>query len=672
MRLFRLLTQFVLYACCLFSVVHAQVPPATAGRQPRILILLDGSSSMLQPWSEDDSRFKAAAEIITTLMDSVYAINDQVEFALRVYGHQSPVQQNNCFDTRREVMFSKNNRTQMFLRLSSLRPNGVSPIAFSLKEAAEQDLTDVQHNAYSIILITDGGESCNGNICEVVRSLLEKKIFFKPYILSLVDYTPLKQQYDCLGTYLQVAYRKEITPAISTIMESYRKALVLPGIISNPLQTPVAAPAPKPVTVVRVPPTPAPGPEPAKKDTVVAAPKPAFTSPVILPKDNVRYLPIRRNLRALPVAVNPPVRRKLKVQTYALRIDPPEPEPAPVVRPKENIRPLPIRRSTRTTLPIAVKPPVLKKMPLHTYAIRIDIPDPGPAPVAARPEGTIQPTRTVPAATPATPSRTPAEPPSRSAVPAPFTVQTEESKETTLELFFTDGKGTFYKSTPQIQLVDSRTGRPVKKFYRTVDAAGNPDAQEIPPGIYDVVLVAKSKVLSTGITVTEQKKNKVVIKVSVGSLRFAYDGDRGRPVKEFEAIVTRRFDNLGPSIRQRCTAELEYAPGNYYVEVNTLPITRYNLDIDFGSTTELRLPQPGFVQFTNTNTLGRVTLYHPMGEHYVSFYALDVNGNPAAQQVQLKPGTYEAHFKLPNLPYARERVVKFLIKSNAITDVELE
>src|SRR5207245_1578115 len=82
-------------------------------KQPRILILLDGSSSMLQPWGKDLVRFSAAGKVVLSLMDSIYKVNNQVEFGLRVYGHQSPAQENNCTDTRQEVMFSKNNLTQM-------------------------------------------------------------------------------------------------------------------------------------------------------------------------------------------------------------------------------------------------------------------------------------------------------------------------------------------------------------------------------------------------------------------------------------------------------------------------------------------------------------------------------------------------------------------------------
>src|ERR1051325_2479750 len=106
------------HAACLLmfiimGAVSGKAQRADEGtRQPRILLLLDGSSSMLQPWGTGSIRFKAAANIISVLMDSIYAVNAGVEFGLRVYGHQSPAQNKDCYDSRQEVMFSKNNATQ--------------------------------------------------------------------------------------------------------------------------------------------------------------------------------------------------------------------------------------------------------------------------------------------------------------------------------------------------------------------------------------------------------------------------------------------------------------------------------------------------------------------------------------------------------------------------------
>ena len=150
--------------------------------------------------------------------------------------------EHDCHDTRNEVPFSKDNRTQMALRLADMHPLGVTPIAYSLQQAAENDLTDEAHYAYSIILITDGGESCNGDICEVVKTLIAKKVYFKPYIISLVDYAPLKTEYSCLGDYLQVTNEKEIPKAVGTIVEAYRPMLTLSKEEYKQIQTILANP----------------------------------------------------------------------------------------------------------------------------------------------------------------------------------------------------------------------------------------------------------------------------------------------------------------------------------------------------------------------------------------------------------------------------------------------
>jgi hypothetical protein len=605
-------------------------------KQPRILILLDGSASMLQPWNTSDSRFTTAGRIVTTLMDSIYKVNNQVEFALRVYGHQSPVQDNNCYDTRREVMFSKDNLTQMYLRLHSLHPAGVSPIAYSLKEAAENDLVDEQHNAYTIILITDGGESCNGNICEVAKMLLEKKIFFRPYILSLVDYTPLRQQYDCLGSYLQVANEKDITPTVNTIVSAYRTALTLPTIVSKPIQvtnTPPPAPAPvkvipQPVVIKRD--TPVPLPVVVKKDTPTVKPAP---SPVVRYEVKLQISPIAAAIpnRTLPVRFATASLKKLPIPN--IKVKPVKPDP--------------------DTITITYNKPVTQTPPVQTP------PPPKPKP-KPQPQPVVKPAQPVV-------NNTPVDKPRQMA----YTRETEDAKETTVSIYFTDGHGKFYQSTPQLQLNDLK-GNPVQKFYRTIDAGGIPDPQKVPAGTYDITALGKSRMLMQNVVIEEHKNNKIIVKVPSGTLKFAYIDNPDKPVKEYFAVVQRRFEP-GPTVKQRCDSELEYEPGNYYVEINTFPPLRRNLDIDFGSETEIRIDEPGQLQITNTNSVAKVTLYRKVGDKFIPLSNLNVTGNLAAQKLELVPDIYEIHYvKNPNVPFAEETVVRVYVYSKKTTDLMLQ
>ncbi len=211
--------------------------------QSRILILLDESSSMLQTWPSGKPKYKAADELILRIMDSIYAVNNQVEFSLRVFGHQHTVAENNCYDTKNEVAFSKDNRTQMAYRLDDITPLGVTPIAYSLEQAAEHDLLDEQHNAYSIILLTDGGESCGGDLCDVMKKLLKSKVYFKPYIVSLENDATLKTTYSCMGDYLHVTKDDDIPKAVGTIVEAFRPIIKITPAEYKQMQT-IAANAP--------------------------------------------------------------------------------------------------------------------------------------------------------------------------------------------------------------------------------------------------------------------------------------------------------------------------------------------------------------------------------------------------------------------------------------------
>ena len=246
--------------------------------QSRILFLLDESSSMLQPWAGGKQKYKIANEIIEQLMDSVNAVNSKVQFSLRVFGNQHTVPEHDCHDTKNEVPFSPDNRTQMSFRLEDMHPLGVTAIAYSLSQAAENDLVDEAHNAYSIILLTDGGESCDGDICGVMQRLIKNKVYFKPYILSLEDAPELKNEYACMGDYLPVTKKADITVAVNTIVEAFRPMLKISKAEYQKMQV-IAAKAPSALKV-NLPPIKTEDPEPIKPVPVKPKPVDSVIAPV--------------------------------------------------------------------------------------------------------------------------------------------------------------------------------------------------------------------------------------------------------------------------------------------------------------------------------------------------------------------------------------------------------
>ena len=886
--------------------------------QPRILFLVDGSSSMLESWQANQIRFKAAGKIIDQIVDSIYKVNPNVEFGLRVYGHQHTAQENNCFDTKLEVPFGKSNATQLFLRMNSLKPLGVSPIAYSLKEAAENDLINTSNYNYSLILITDGGESCNGNICEVVKLLLEKKIKFQPYIIGLINYQPLELQYACLGTYLKVTNDAEATLATNTILQAYKPKFLVPelktttaedylsGLKANMNEIKpinriaflkiVIAPKLNLVKLLanKKPLLPSDTSDEAmekKIDTIfltqinslnklpyvhlafentVLKPYWLSTIKLLVPETPVEidtlalaYLSSIKKLRSFEIKYNIPnpysglaakkityrqeeesemnrdtldfiaskqlyyfykqakapigiVKTKLVTkpvvykeefsftpdsltELLAIRIKPIkfqtvyggpnraytfankttstyeasiEIEPTTIpsintIAAKKIYFPFTYTIPSRVSLfskktaspyeaSIEIEPTtipsinaiVAKKIYFpFTYTIpsRVSLfskktASPYEASIEIEPT-TIPSINTITAkkinanfslAIPASfyvkkwklrsvvytaeqeveplaidaigpknisklslvknnsnlkkytprfkpnPVLKPTIDPTASLPDfkelgneAPFTSATQTDTITSVAVLFTNGKGKFYKSTPQVLLKHPKTGEVLRKFYRTTDARGNPDPQTAEAGTYTLTITGQSNTVLRNVKIEEGVKNIITVVVGQGTLRFSYKNNPKRPVKEYQAIVNCRSD-YSPTIYQQCAETLVYEPGNYYVEINTLPTLRKNVDFEFGVITDIYIPEPGTLQFTNSNNFGKVALLFQSGDRFMEFKQVRIGGNLLTQKLELQPGAYQVLYYNSIGDRPKEIRIPFFIKSNETVELELK
>jgi len=604
---------FLITSIIFFSATYAQLP---AEKPARILFLLDGSSSMVNEWDTKQTRFEAAANIITAIADSIHAINSDVEFALRIFGHQHSVNEKNCFDTKLEVGFGIQNTEQIKTRLNYISPQGYSPIAWSLKEAALEDFRESSKYAYSIILLTDGGESCGGDICATVTSMLNRKISFRPYILSMVDYAPLKAQYDCLGKYLTVAKDTDITSAIKTIIDDNRKIL---SIKSNAVRINTQTPPPVTGTIAMKPRITISGKEEAKitvpekklpaKDTL----KPVQTP---VPKPIVPDVP--EPAGSPRVVVMKPIttgtKRKMNILYALTAADPVRVKPLPVF--KNLIPPDPVVVSSKQPEPKNNKP-VLPKTP----------------------------------------------PP-----PSQVVVKSEPAKESSVKIYFTNGAGKYYTTEPDMIITDTRTGKQAIRTFRNVGANGEPEPIMLPPGNYSLAIPASTtNVPSFSIAASEVKKLEIVVTNS--TLAFEYPTNKKRPVKEYTALVSKRFEP-GPIVKQRCDEQLPYEPANYHIEVNTLPPTLRNTDLSFGALTVVAIEEPGTIIINNTNNIGRVEFWYPLGDSYIRFYEMNVSGDPSFQKADFRPGPYEARYVKAST--GKVEVVPFRIKSNETTLLDLQ
>jgi Ca-activated chloride channel family protein len=188
----------------------------------RILFVLDASGSMTNAWG-NGNRFRASKSIISGLVDSLQKIPN-LEMGLRVFGSMSPLNANDCKDTKLEAPIRANNAATIKTKLSNLKANGITPIAYALEQCANDFIYSGEGYRNIVILITDGIESCDGNACEISKKLQAKGIFLQPFIIGLGLTKEAALTFECVGRYDdaqdEIGFKKSLKSVMNTVLNS--------------------------------------------------------------------------------------------------------------------------------------------------------------------------------------------------------------------------------------------------------------------------------------------------------------------------------------------------------------------------------------------------------------------------------------------------------------------
>lgn len=207
----------------------------------RVLFVLDASNSMNKKWGKE-SRFVTAKRILSNSVDSLRGIPN-LEIALRVYGHQSPITANyqDCADTKLEVPFSKNNHDAVLNKIRTIRAKGTTPIARSLEQAAD-DFPD-KNSRNVIILITDGIEACDDEPCVIADKLRAKGITISPFVIGLGMDMSYLSHFDCYGNYKSaedpMAFEAVLKNVVNKALVNTTVQINLNTVSGKPLETDV-------------------------------------------------------------------------------------------------------------------------------------------------------------------------------------------------------------------------------------------------------------------------------------------------------------------------------------------------------------------------------------------------------------------------------------------------
>lgn len=166
-------TLFILLFACIFQA-NTQTKQAPEVPSP-IIYIYDASGSM---WGQMQGKTKMeiAASVLSNSIND-FAENQQI--GLVAYGHRK---KGDCKDVEMMVPMSNTSKSQVASAVKGIKPLGMTPLAYSATTVIDQ-LRKSKDRA-TIVLITDGIESCDGNICDVVKAAKAEGIDFKLHIVG--------------------------------------------------------------------------------------------------------------------------------------------------------------------------------------------------------------------------------------------------------------------------------------------------------------------------------------------------------------------------------------------------------------------------------------------------------------------------------------------------------
>ncbi|MFO1463001.1 MAG: VWA domain-containing protein [bacterium] len=170
---------------------------ASAAAASRIEYILDVSGSM-NALIGGEKRIDAARKSIAA---AVQGVPDGTIVALRLYSHRIPPADKaaSCKDTELVVPFGPINKAQLIDIVNRANPLGQTPIAYSLEQAAN-DFVMGADEQQTIILVSDGEESCGGDPVAVAKALIAKGFKLKINVIGLDVDANAKNQLSAIAT----------------------------------------------------------------------------------------------------------------------------------------------------------------------------------------------------------------------------------------------------------------------------------------------------------------------------------------------------------------------------------------------------------------------------------------------------------------------------------------
>ncbi len=201
----------------------------------RVILVLDASGSM---WGKVGGRPKIeiARETIAGLMKDWDPV---IELGLMAYGHR---REGDCRDIELLVPVSKADPARIVRTVNALQPKGKTPLSDAVKQAAEA--LDYRKTRATVILVSDGMESCNADPCAVGAALKKSGADFVAHVVGFDVKKEEQAGLVCLakntgGMFLAAKDASELKAALVTAVKQAKQT---PNVTITAIPKPGAKP----------------------------------------------------------------------------------------------------------------------------------------------------------------------------------------------------------------------------------------------------------------------------------------------------------------------------------------------------------------------------------------------------------------------------------------------
>ncbi|NRB13556.1 MAG: VWA domain-containing protein [Rhizobiales bacterium] len=205
----------------LLALVYLNVIPISVQAAERTMIVLDGSGSM---WGQINGKPKLVIAR-ETLREVLKGVSDTTILGLMAYGHRV---KGDCSDIELIVPPRAGSADEIANKVDSLKFLGKTPLSAAVQLAAKE-LRYTEDKA-TVILITDGLETCKANICEIGTSLEAQGLDFTAHVVGFGLSKAEGKQVACLaentgGQYFSAANASELVEALNQTV-----AAIIPNV----------------------------------------------------------------------------------------------------------------------------------------------------------------------------------------------------------------------------------------------------------------------------------------------------------------------------------------------------------------------------------------------------------------------------------------------------------